>query len=344
MANTTICLYGRSGTFKTTQIGFLSQYIYERTGKITRLISADGGGWKPLLPYIEGGLIEPYSIRNEANPIFTLHKLVQGYWPTKLESGKRLSKEFSLDTSNIGAYAIEGVTTISELIIDHLAGKKLGMNPAYSLTLTASGESITSGQESVKKFDAGEKFIDTQGQALGDVISGAYSQDHYGYVQKTVIEKLVMSWNLPVELVLWTSHEATAEDDLTRTAIYGPALVGKKGTPKIGRNVGVLIHAEPFNVTKPNAPNTKPIEATEVRYYFMSHPNQLMPKVTWECKPRIPSVLMPELLKKWPDAYFTPTVTKGLDEYLRLEDSLINKGTNDIREWKQKLDAAKNIK
>ena len=52
-------IYGESGTFKTTQIGTLARYIYRRTGKPIRLISADLGGWGPIQQEIDAGLIIP---------------------------------------------------------------------------------------------------------------------------------------------------------------------------------------------------------------------------------------------------------------------------------------------
>lgn len=347
MSNLNICYYGKSGTHKTTQIGFIARYIYEKTGKPMRLVSADGGGWRPILPEVEAGLIEPYSIRNEPNPTFILHKIVEGWWPTEIKDGLRVGKQLSQTSiEGIGGYAFEGVTTISELMIDHLAGKKLGMNPAYSLTMSSSGETISSSEKGDlkdKKFDSGEKLIDDKGKELSNVVSGAYSQDHYGYVQKTVIEKMVMSWDLPVELVVWTAHEAQGEDEMDRTTVRGPALVGKKGTPKIGRNVGMLIHCEPTMVEKIIKKNNVDIkmEVAEVRYHFMAHPDKIVSKITWEAKPRIPSTLMPELLKVYPNGFFVPSYTEGLDRYLRVEDDLLEKGSNDAKDFRAKIDSLK---
>lgn len=348
MANITICLYGDSGTFKTTQVGFLSKMIYEKYGKVTRLVSADGGGYRPLEPYIQAGLIEAYSVIDEDKIIYILHQLTQGYWPMELKNGKRVGSKFTRNLDNVGMYAFEGLTTISERIIDHLAGKKLGMNPAYSMKLTSSGETISTsdkGDFKDQKFLSEDKLVDDKGNALGDVISGAYSQDHYGYVQKTVVEKVLMSWNLPVELVLWTSHEAKGEDENTRASIYGPALVGKKGTPKIPRNVGMLIHADIVeDERKPPVAGDKTTDSgiASVRYYFTSHPDKAASKIIWNAKPRIPSDLIPELMKRFQGGFFVPKVNEGLDMYLKVEDELIAKQANSLSEWKQKIDNERN--
>ncbi len=60
-ANTHL-IYGESGTFKTTAIGFFAEYIWRKYGKRTRLVSADGGGWFPVQKYVDAGIIEPYSV------------------------------------------------------------------------------------------------------------------------------------------------------------------------------------------------------------------------------------------------------------------------------------------
>src|SRR5712664_596051 len=55
-------LYGESGVGKTENLGLAALYVWEKYGKISRLVSADGGGWKPLQPYIDLGIIVPLSI------------------------------------------------------------------------------------------------------------------------------------------------------------------------------------------------------------------------------------------------------------------------------------------
>lgn len=349
MANTTICLYGRSGTYKTSQIGFLAQYIFEKTnGKILRLVSADGGGWKPIQPFIDAGLIEAFSIVDETNPIFLMHKLCQGYWPKNLgKDGKKINGIVDKNLSNVGGYVFEGITTIAERFLDHLAGKKLGMNPSYSLRLTSTGEDIITSEKGdlvTKAYSSSGGLVDENNKALEAITSGAYSQDHYGFVQKNIIEKLLLSWSLPVDVVMWTAHEAEGNDELDRSIIRGPAVVGKKGTPKIGRNVGALIHAESYTTSKVipvtnqiGNKGTKIEEITEVRYNFMSHPDKLSNKIIWECKPRTPAAGIPELLKVFRDGYFVPTTDGGLDRFLKIEDQLLNKGTEDLLKWKKEM-------
>lgn len=347
MANRTICLYGKTGTYKTANIGFLSRYVYKKTGKPLRLVSADGGGWATVQKYIDAGFIIPYSIREETNPLFVLHKLIQGYWPVDLHKGKRLTSIYSKSTiDEVGAYAFEGVTSISEMLLDHLAGKKLGMNPAYSFKLTATGEELIStskGDIDSKKFNIGEKLVDETGKELSEEVAGQYSQDHYGFVQNKMIPFIVDSWALPVEVVIWTGHEAAGEDELERTQIRGVALVGKKGTPKIGRNVGMMIHAGQVTVkvlvaSVEDKNKTVAVDSIETRYYFTPHPDVVTPKVVWEAKPRSDSEIIPELLKKYPGGYFVPGTSVGLDGFLEFEDSVLGEGVKELLKLKEEID------
>src|ERR1700678_1774529 len=56
------CLYGSTGTYKTTAIAHFSRYIAETTGKATLLLSADGGGWTPCDEEIAVEMIRPYRL------------------------------------------------------------------------------------------------------------------------------------------------------------------------------------------------------------------------------------------------------------------------------------------
>jgi len=73
-------IYGDSGSYKTTAVKHFARYIYETTGKRTKLLSMDGGGWEPCAPEVTAGVIDPYRC-TMVNPLPMLRKLSQGYWP-----------------------------------------------------------------------------------------------------------------------------------------------------------------------------------------------------------------------------------------------------------------------
>ena len=105
------CVYGRSGSTKTTQVGHMAEYVWEKYGKRTRLVSADPGGWQSIDHLIEAGIIEPPFTLNlgTSYPLETLMRLAQGWWP---DANGKLAPS-NLD--KVGAYAFEGMSTFSIL-------------------------------------------------------------------------------------------------------------------------------------------------------------------------------------------------------------------------------------
>lgn len=311
-----------------------------------RLVSADtGGGWRTIQKYVNAGIIEPYSIRNEPSPIFILHKIVQGFWPLELENGFRKSSQFTRDISNVSSYAFEGLTSLSDLIMNHISGKKLSQDSAYKITLDSKGgEMISAGKDNDRVALSNEQLVDENGKALANEVVGTAAQAHYGFVQDKVPTIMERSWDLDVELVVWTAHEAQGEDSVTNTIIRGPALVGKKGTAKIGRKVGMLIHAEPVGEIKEavkiaNQPVKVEQEITQVRYYFISHPDRNNPRLTWDAKPRVDCEVIPDLLKRFSGGFFIPTTQygTGIDKFLDVEAELVAKGDEELLKWKESI-------
>ncbi len=323
MAQTTL-IFGDSGAWKTTQIGFASLYLYERTGgKIVRAIYSDKGGWKPIQSYVDAGIIEPYFIDGEPDMPALLHKLARGYWPEVLENGIRppgtkLLKPIGTTWSKVGGYAWEGLTSTSELLMKYLRDKQIPIagDPVGKFEVVTQDEN-----------GKPERFLFCSN-----------NMKHYDWVQKEVLALIGEFMALPVERVLISAHEAEGTDESDgRKAIRGPALVGKAGTSAVARNVGDCIHAEIFNTMVPVAKGEMGKIKSSVRYYFMSHPDPATPNVTYKCKPRVEAGMIPELMKIYPEGYFEPTTSEGLDKYLRTVDSL---GQSDlVRLRKAEIDA-----
>jgi len=320
MAKSTGVLYGKSKLYKTWQLGLLSKYIYEKTGKPSLLITADGGGFTPAQQFVDAGLIQPLVITNDPSRLALMRKIVEGYWPEEInKEGIRTSKKMvKVPPDTIGGYLFEGVTSIAESIQSLYRGKKTGMNPAYTEVVQSD-------------------LTMENGSAMSQVIIGGLSMDSYSLTQAEMKYLLNFSWTLPAPFIWWTGHEASSEDEMTRKVFRGLALVGSAATPRIGKDIGYLIHAYQVEVDKKVGDKTERV--VEVRYYFQSHPDNLMPNVFWEASPRIAGDLMPQLLEKYPGGYFIPKYTEGLADYLRFEDSLVEKGTNDLVEWKKNQDA-----
>src|SRR5262245_43821377 len=112
--NTTM-LYGPSGAGKTREIGALALYVYQKTGKTTRLISADGGGWGSIQDYVDAGLIEPINISNHRTPLTVLNRLARGDWFAANKWWSREEQGNGFD--KVGMYAIEGCASVCNLLM-----------------------------------------------------------------------------------------------------------------------------------------------------------------------------------------------------------------------------------
>lgn len=113
----TMLCYGASGEGKTALIGQLADYVHTTTGKITRLISADGGGWDPLSLHIARGIIDPIHLTDGLSALRALCR-GEGDWISQKE--------------DVGAYAFEGLTSFADLIMSAVKGRRLGQDPAFS--------------------------------------------------------------------------------------------------------------------------------------------------------------------------------------------------------------------
>jgi hypothetical protein len=325
------CIYGPTGSFKTSQIKWLSRYIYEKTGKSTLLLSCDGGGWRACEDEVAGGIIIPYRVESATLPLVILRKISQGYWPEDPEETKpEKINLIPMNFEKIGAIGVEGWTSIGNMIMRYLPDKgvnvggenrqKPGANLTFTLPIHVMGVQIT------------EEF-------------GSNTRGDFGFVQNTEYG-LVMNFNsLPVKYVLYTALESKTEDD-DKSTVYGPAMPGKKATAQCGSWVGDLIHASDMVAPKqvivddPKNPGQR-IETTVfdtvVRMYFKRHldPVTYMP---FPAKPRVTPTQIPELDRRLPGGYFEPTTEWGFDRYLHTLDELGTKGQESLAEWRRKMD------
>jgi hypothetical protein len=328
MASTCL-IFSESGLGKTSNCAYWAKYIYEKTRKKVRYISADGGGWQPLQPLINAGLVEPLSLIGVPQPHYVLRKLSKGWWPDEVTpeghwvGTKMIEVPKAKLAEEFGGFIFEGLTSFSDLLMRHFAGKKLAESGAFAFK---EGEG-----EGVEQF-------------------GSAARDHYGFVQNEMLGFLVRIGGLPVSRALCTAHEAQAEDEDTKKPIRGPALAGNKGTPRVAKNVGEVIHLEGFvqNILDPQTkkpvldpltgqPLTKPL----IRGYFTPHADVTFPNIIYKaCKARVEPSMMPKLLEKYPGGFFESTIGpegSGIDAFLRAEDELLERGTDEVRRWMESL-------
>jgi hypothetical protein len=298
MRANTYCIYGEPGTYKTSNIGRVARYVYEKTGKPTRLLSADGGGWEPIQAYIDAGIIQPLRLSDSPHLLNIMRKLWKGHWPN--EKGDLVQSNLDL----VGAYAIEGLTSIGTLVLRHLANK---------------GQKIS--EDVVGQFKEGDESF------------AAPAKSHYGFTQNFVLDMIVGFSNLPVSKVVFSAHEGKGDDQFSKQLIYGPGVVGKAATDKIGPMVGDLFH---FDTAFSGGIGKQ--EKAEVRAYFTRHPDSYT-KVHWPAKYKLQKEHVKDLEAKWPDGYIPLTLDQGLDTYMEFQDSMLAKAGEEIKKFKQQVDA-----
>jgi hypothetical protein len=317
-------IYGDSNTLKSTACKHFSHYIYERTGKCTLLLSMDGGGWAPMQPEIDAGVISAYRCNTQV-PLPILRRISQGYWPE--DTGETEISRTNLrkvDWQKFGGMVIEGVTSISQAIMRHLADK-----------------GIKTGEEATSPF---AQRVMVEGVVETEAFAGS-SRAHYGFTQNQLYSMISNFSSLPCEYVLWTALESRAEED-DRTLVYGPQVAGKKATALVPSWVGDCIHAQGTSVRKtvqvPDPADAKKlvdseIVETNVRMYFIKHPDPVT-SILYPAKPRVTPEKIPDLMKRYPGGYFEPSLTSGFDDYLKLLDVLGASQKDEVLEWRKKVD------
>jgi hypothetical protein len=317
-------IFGDSGTLKSTAAKHFSHYIYEKTGKCSLLLSMDGGGWGPMQPEIDAGVILAYRCNIQV-PLPTLRKISQGYFPedpTQTEAAQTNLR--AVDWGKFGGVIVEGVTSISQALMRHLADR-----------------GIKTGEEATSAF---LQQVMVEGKATPEQFAGS-SRGHYGFVQNQLYSMITNFNSLPCEYVLFTGLESRAEED-DRTPVYGPQIAGKKATALIPSWVGDCIHAQGTPVRKtvevPDPADPKKVVQSEVvetvvRMYFMKHPDPVT-NILYPAKPRVTPEAIPQLMKEYPGGYFEPGLAEGFDKYLALVDRLNQGQKSQVDEWRRKVD------
>jgi hypothetical protein len=316
-------IYGDTGTFKTTAIAHLARYIAAKTGKSTLLFSADGGGWGPCQEEIDAGMIRPYRCDTAVIPLPILRKVSQGYWPENVSETNIEQVNFiPVRWDEVGAIAVEGVTSIGTMLMRHVADKNL-----------------KTGEEATSPF---RMPIRVNGTIVEETFAGN-SRGHYGFVQNQLYGLIMNFGSLPIEYFLLTGHDKKAEDG-DRQTVGGVAAPGKAISALIPTWIGDCLHAQDYQVEKRvSAP--KPGGGTEevttldtvCRYYFKKHPDPVT-GIMYPAKPRVTHSAVAALERKFPGGFFTPTPEHGFDLYLAALDELSAGHADTLKDWRQRAD------
>lgn len=199
-----ILWYGISGVGKTTQIGEAAKWVYDKTGKKTRLVSTSGGGWQSIQAHVDAGLIDPIHIVGMDHPFETLDRYSRGWWHD--ENGKLQIPARQDDWDDFGAIAFDGIAEAGEWLM------------RYSVQQEAEGKIKISGQKVATMFRDGQSAF------------GAPSMSMYGTIQNYLSQYISQSCALDGKYIFWTSLEKKVTDDNTRLPAYGPEIIGNAKT------------------------------------------------------------------------------------------------------------------
>jgi hypothetical protein len=307
--------YGETGTGKTCQLGEVAKWEFARTGRITRLISADSG-WDPIehlvrTPDNPEGIIEAWAIQYLPNPFPVLVKLSEGYWPKLSPDGKKLvmsaptrnaEGRIVSDGREVGQYAVEGISTISDMLMqDHIRNlRKIAEDIVGDFAVSVDVESQGRGSTETLKF-------------------GKSARAHYGHVQDFVLLDLVPRFaTLPVSRVLWTGHEAKGDDDVTgiKNSVLGPATIGKAAVPRTAKKFGDTFHFAKLVTVKVD-PSTKVSQVSvDRRAYYEDAPDDVLTRMLWPAKLSLPLSRVEELQRTFPGGFIPLGLTQGMDKFL----------------------------
>jgi hypothetical protein len=278
-----ICLYGDSRTGKTNELGRIAEWIWKKYRKPSRLITAEPGNLAPIMPHIESGMIDVLPINETVRDIASMITALQkGAWMPLKEisqaNGKVVTKltpakENGLTDRKIGAYFVEGLSSISERLIRNLAQKNVKI-----------------GQDAVGVFTEASLI---EGEDL--VRYGSPSMSHFGWVQGYMADLIATFTNLPVELVVFLSHEAKGDEVLTATPVYGPGIVGKKANANLPWKLGDMFHLDMVNTS----PAGKAPVMARLLYLF-DHPDSSNGSIIWKASPRLTVSQQAQVKVRWP--------------------------------------------
>lgn len=206
---TTILLYGRSGSGKSTQIGQLAEHVFKTLGKKTRLYTADRGGFDSIQPYINLGIIDAIEM-GETNPFIFLQMATKGYVRSADGKGWELN---AARNAEIGCYAFESLRAFAESLL------------AWSALRASQGVNI-GGSGNVNLVETGD------GQT---VKIGGSNMAMYGIAQARMTEEVWSSQKLDAPYIIWTSSVSKDEDTTSVGKVLGPDVIGKALTTEVPR-------------------------------------------------------------------------------------------------------------
>jgi len=320
----TILGYAESGDGKTSQAYHLAKRVYDKYGKLTRWICADGGGFRPVedAGLIDLGIVDVFDISDRQNAIADIRRLSEGFWRRK---GKRKNKEtgeivpaelFSSDPrcqttdeewDKIGLYVVEGIKAIGSLLLRHIATspEDVGFKSSYDY------------------------------EEDGYLIKGL-QQGHWGIVQGELLSIFENGFKtLPINYLFVTSRVGIGKDKKSKETVYGPDSAGTAITADIPAWFEDCLHLSREVIETGEGESLKKVRKLVAWYVNHIDANT---EIKYLAKARCTPETFPQLAKKFPGGYVPIDFENGINTYLDFIEEL-NKGSKESNvRWKEEVD------
>lgn len=238
-----ILMYGQGGIGKSTKCAQVAAHVWKTLGLKTRVIGADGGGYKAYKPLMDKGIVQYWAIDtwDERSIFSTLDFATKGMWPADPDVPNSEPLPCKREWRKCDGCGGDTGATGHEMVKEcPLCKKKFGAGIILPKVVEP-----TNGMEEVGcyVFESGTAFgnlllnrlrkVDpTGGRSIkdGDTTISALGQQHYGDAQNYLAQYIANSRTIPTKVVIWTALELRGNDDGYGKPIYGPAFPGKKLT------------------------------------------------------------------------------------------------------------------
>lgn len=343
MTPQSICIYGRRHLGKTTLLGQIALYLYQKHGKPMRLLHVDSGGYEVIQPFIDAGIIEVFAPRGAFPVVSLIRAVARGGWlpwmrsPVLDAKGQPIVKDGAVQTrftltppgpgNDWGSYsglAVEGLTTISNAMLSYFvsighAGAEENVKPVYEPSFDPSVET----------------------ELLGSPARGTYNS-----VQTQIVQLVRTFYGIQVPMLVFTGHEGKGRDPETQAETRGIGLVGRAATEMLPAELGDLLHIQPAQVAGSDG------RMRERRLmYFVRHPDEDASQIVWPavCRASVAGGAespAAEIWRAFPNGHVDldpnwswkePLASPGIYQYLHVKDEAVRRQAAALAELRAQM-------
>ena len=314
----TLILYGKTKTGKTSNLKKLARWFYDKYKLKIRLITSDGGGYRPFFDsdgLISKGIVEVFDNTNRALALQDIHRLGDGCWPNgkgELERDPNILNEnyrsAKFRKEEVGAYFVEGLGSLGAVLEAHLTDQ-------------LADAAMRNEREKVAGYTASFLYLD------GEYATGGMQPGHYKSIQ-TELHKIVVKrfGQLPVKLVVFTSKETLGIEVTSKQKKSGEQFASSSGEPIFGPEATGIALTEKVPSWFENCIHLEAVLAKEGGKlvdkriaWYQRHYRQAMIDGTPTDIPCLagsscPAERYEEMLKRFPGGYVQFGFKRGLDK------------------------------